>query len=175
MSDSTDDLVIRALGPQDPPVLEAAFAAIGWNKQASRYERYLVEQADGIRDILVAELEGVFAGYGTLLWRATYPPFRDASIPEVQDLNVLPHLHRRGVASRLMDEAESRIAARGDTAGIGFGMTENYGAAQRMYVLRGYVPDGRGLMYNEQPVEYFGPAVIPDDDLVLYLTKRLDR
>lgn len=170
-----DGLVIRALEPRDPQVLEAAFAAIGWNKQASRYERYLTEQADGTRDILVAELEGVFAGYGTVPWQATYAPFRDASIPEVQDLNVLTHLRRRGVASRLVDEAESRIAARGDTAGIGVGMTENYGAAQRMYVLRGYVPDGRGLMYNEQPVEYFGPAVIPDDDLVLYLTKHLDR
>ena len=175
MRDSPNDLVIRALGPQDPPVFEAAFAAIGWHKQASRYERYLTEQADGTRDILVAELEGVFAGYGTVLWQATYPPFRDASIPEIQDLNVLTHLRRRGVASKLLDEAESRIAVRGDTAGIGFGMTENYGAAQRMYVLRGYVPDARGLMYNKQPVEYFGPAVIPDDDLVLYLTKHLDR
>jgi ribosomal protein S18 acetylase RimI-like enzyme len=115
----------------------------------------------------------VFAGYGTVLLQATYPPFRDASIPEIQDLNVLTHFRRRGVASRLIDEAESRIGARGDTAGIGVDMTENYGAAQRMYVLRGYVPDARGLMYSEQPVEYFGPAVIPDDDLVMYLTKHL--
>ncbi len=173
MSDGPDDLTIRAIHPDDPPVLEAAFAAIGWNKPASQYERYLAEQADGTRDILVAELDGVFAGYGTVLWQATYPPFRDASIPEIQDLNVLPDLRRRGIASRLVDEAESRIAARGDTAGIGFGMTENYGAAQRMYVLRGYVPDARGLMTNEQPVEYLGPPVVADDDLVLYLTKRL--
>lgn len=175
MNDSPDTLVIRALDPDAPPVFERAFAAIGWHKPASQYERYLTEQANGTYDILVAELEGEFAGYGTVLWQATYPPFRDASIPEIRDLNVLPHLRRRGIASRLMDEAESRIAARGDTAGIGVGMPENYGAAQRMYVLRGYVPDAHGLMYNQQPVEYFGNPIVADDGLALYLTKDLGR
>ena len=31
-------------------------------------------------------------------------------------------------------------------------MYADYGTAQRMYVKRGYIPDGRGIMYNNLPV-----------------------
>lgn len=39
-----------------------------------------------------------------------------------------------------------------DTIGIGFGLYADYGTAQRMYIKRGFVPDGRGIMYNDMPV-----------------------
>jgi GNAT superfamily N-acetyltransferase len=172
MDESSTGIATRALAPGDPPVFEAAFAAIGWRKPAPQYVRYLDEQAAGTRDVVVAEVDGAFAGYLTVLWEPSYPPFRDAQIPEIQDLNVLPQVRRRGVASRLLDEAESRIAARSNVVGIGFGLTANYGAAQRLYVLRGYVPDARGIMSRERPVGYLS-HVQADDDLVLYLTKRL--
>ncbi len=71
-----------------------------------------------------------------------------------------------------MDKAESEIARVGPVAGIGVGMTPDYGAAQRMYVLRGYVPDGRGLHYRGHYPEY-GEQITVDDDLALYLTKEL--
>jgi len=77
-----------------------------------------------------------------------------------------------GIGTALMDEAERVIAARSAVAGIGAGMTADYGAAQRLYVRRGYLPDGRGLMTHERPV-IAGKSVLVDDDLVLYLTKRL--
>ena len=67
---------------------------------------------------------------------------------------------------------EERIAARSRVAGIGVGMTADYGAAQRLYVRRGYVPDGRGLMTGGRPVA-FGESVPVDDDLVLYFTREL--
>ena len=35
------EVAIRPLQPGDPPVFEAAFAALGWRKPASQYERYL--------------------------------------------------------------------------------------------------------------------------------------
>jgi hypothetical protein len=35
------DLTIRLLGPQDIDPISAAFAAIGWHKPPSLYERYL--------------------------------------------------------------------------------------------------------------------------------------
>ena len=44
---------------------------------------------------------------------------------------------RRRIGTVLMDEAETLIAARCDVAGIGAGMDGEYGAAQRLYVLRG--------------------------------------
>ena len=51
-------------------------------------------------------------------------------------------------------------------------MTPDYGVAQRLYVLRGYVPDGLGLHWKDHPTRY-GEEVRVDDDLVLYFTKEL--
>jgi ribosomal protein S18 acetylase RimI-like enzyme len=115
---------------------------------------------------------GVFAGYVTVVWVSGYRPFAEAGIPEIQDLNVLPQFRRRGIASALMDAAEAAIAARAVTAGIGVGLYADYGAAQLMYLRRGYLPDGRGIAYRGATV---APATrVPvNDDLVLMLTRRL--
>ncbi len=164
------DARIRPLGKRDVEDISAAFAKIGWNKPASRFRRYLSEQGRGEREIIVAFSDDEFAGYVTILWRSEYPPFRSEGVPEIKDLNVLPKFRRNGVATRIMDEAESLVAKRSSAVGVGVGMTADYGAAQRMYVLRGYVPDGNGLMSCEEPVRY-GHKVIADDDLVLYFTK----
>ena len=164
---------IRLLEEHDVQPVSAAFDTAGWkNKQPALFGGYLSEQDDGRRIVLLALLGGEVAGYLTVDWMPTYPPFRRDGIPEIQDFNVLPPLRRRGIGSRLMDEAERRIAERSSVAGIGFGMFNSYGAAQRMYVKRGYVPDGRGLWYRDR---YVGPGdrVTADDDLVLFLTKRL--
>ena len=69
-----------------------------------------------------------------------------------------------------MDEAERRIAVRSPAVGIGVGLYTDYGTAQRMYARRGYIPDGRGVCYDTQPVRP-GQAVPVDDSLVLFFTK----
>lgn len=164
---------IRLLEEHDVQPVSAAFEAAGWkNKPPALFERYLTEQDDGRRIVLLALLGGEVAGYLTVDWRPAYPPFRQKGIPEIQDFNVLPPLRRRGIGTRLMDEAERRIAERSSVAGIGFGMTGDYGAAQRLYVKRGYIPDGTGLWYRDRYVSP-GDRVTADDDLVLFLTKRL--
>lgn len=163
---------IRRLRERDAEEISSAFTEIGWNKPASQYLRYLAEQENGERDVLVAFVDDEFAGYATVIWRSEYPSFRSEEIPEIQDLNVLPKFRRKGIATRLMDEAEGLAAKRSSVVGIGVGMTVDYGAAQRMYVERGYVPDGRGLMWNGRPVRY-GGRVMADDDLVLFFTKSL--
>jgi ribosomal protein S18 acetylase RimI-like enzyme len=117
-------------------------------------------------------VKGVFAGYVTIRWQSDYAPFREQSIPEIADFNVLPPFRRRGIGTALMDEAERRISERSPMAGIGVGLYADYGAAQRMYVLRGYVPDGHGLSYRGRQV-LGGEKVVVDDDLTLHLTKRL--
>jgi len=71
-----------------------------------------------------------------------------------------------------MDEAESRIKQRASSAGIGVGLTPDYGPAQRLYARRGYVPDGRGLMVDDVPVSY-EQVITVGDQLVLYFTKLL--
>ena len=165
-------LEIRSLTEQDPEVISAAFTEIDWNKSIAQYQRYLEEQKNGSRDVLVALVKGEFAGYATIKWQPDYAPFQEDGIPEVKDLNVLPAYRRRGIGTSLMDRAEERISERSSIAGIGVGMYADYGNAQRMYVLRGYVPDGRGLTYRSKvlkPMEH----TVNDDDLVLYFTKML--
>jgi ribosomal protein S18 acetylase RimI-like enzyme len=165
-------LTIRPLEPTDITPIAAAFAELGWDKPVSQYEKYLLEQETGQRVVLVAFLNGEFAGYVTVVWRSQYPAFAIQNIPEIVDFNVLPKFRRQGIGAALMDEAESRIAARSAVVGLGVGMTSDYGAAQRMYAKRGYIPDGHGLHSRGQPVQY-GQSVPVDDDLVLYFTKSL--
>lgn len=167
-----DDLHIRLLTADDIPVIAAAFAALGWHKPTTQYERYLAEQRHGARAVLVAIQGGAFVGYVTVVWRSVYPPFRDAGIPEIVDVNVLPHRRRHGIGSRLLDEAERRIAERSSVAGIGVGLYADYGPAQRLYVKRGYVPDGRGIASDGRPVAG-EETVVVDDALALYFTKVL--
>ena len=165
-------LSIRMLQDRDIGEIADAFIALGWNKPASQYERYLSEQVGGQREVFVAFAAEGFAGYLTIVWQSAHEPFQTNGIPEIVDFNVLPHLRRRGIGSRLMDEAERRIAERAPVAGIGVGIDVNYGAAQRLYVKRGYIPDGRGLSSHGRPVIH-GQAVVVDDGLVLYFTKQL--
>ncbi len=166
-------LTIAPLEASDIDEVVAAFRALGWGgKDRAQYERYLREQADGLRPVRVARWDGVFAGYVTLLWRSPYEPFAHENIPEVQDFNVLPAFRRRHIGTALMDEVERLIAARSTIAGIGVGLHRDYGAAQRLYVLRGYVPDARGIASHGRRVDW-SDTVPVDDDLVLYLTKRL--
>lgn len=166
-------LVIRPLQESDIAIISSAFAEIGWNKPASQYERYLQDQALGHRSVLVAERNGRFAGYLAICRAAFYPPFRETEIPEIVDLNVLPPFRRQGIATALLDEAEAQIAAWSPIAGIGVGLTPDYGAAQRLYVKRGYIPDGLGITTTGGRRVAPQEMVRADDDLVLHLTKRL--
>jgi hypothetical protein len=86
--------VIRAMGESDPEVISAAFIALGWQKPATLFQRYLAEQEAGRRLAFVAEWRGELAGYVTLLWVSDYSPFAERQVPEISDLNVLP-AHRR--------------------------------------------------------------------------------
>lgn len=76
---------------------------------------------------------------------------------EVNDLNVVP------------DTIESTAGTRSPMVGLGVGLYGDYGAAQRIYVRRGYLPDGRGVMYNNQPVAP-GSMMSIDDNATLMFT-----
>ena len=46
------------------------------------------------------------------------------------------------------------------------------GPAQRIYVKRGYIPDGSGVWYQNKVLDQYAPCV-NDDDLLLFLSKSL--
>jgi len=167
--------LIRRLEESDCRLIADAFEQIGWSshKPLSQYERYFSEQQSGEREVLVALVDGAFAGYLAIVWHPEYEPFQKGGVPGIQDLNVLPEFRRRRIATALMDGAEEMIKARSSIVGVGVGMYADYGNAQRLYVKRGYVPDGRGLTYQGSVLKPMETAVV-DDDLVLYFTKELD-
>lgn len=163
---------IQNLKKSDIQPIAAVFARLGWHKPVSLYQGYLAEQEAGERVVLVASVDHIFAGYVTICWESPYPFFWQSRIPEIVDFNVLPNFRRQGIGSCLLDEAERLIATCSAVAGIGVGMTADYGAAQVLYVKRGYIPDGRGLIRDGQPIPY-GTPIVMDDHLTLYFTKKL--
>ena len=96
----------------------------------------------------------------------------DRGCPVIEDLTVFYHVHRQGIGSRLMDAAEAEAARRADRVYLAVGLHAGYGPAQRMYVKRGYVPDGSGVWYKGKPLAPYAPCA-NDDELVLYLSKAL--
>ncbi len=161
---------IRELNDRDCGVVSEAFASQGWNKPAARFENYIAEQQTKLRSAYVAERAGRIAGYVTINWKPSYRYFADKRIPEIQDLNVLLTHRRSGVATALLDVVEKVAFERSPRVGIGVGLHSGYNAAQRLYGLRGYIPDGNGVHWKGKPVgENEGVAL--DDDLILYLVK----
>lgn len=163
---------IRTLRAEDPAIISLSFQEQGWDKPVDLYTRYLEEQHRGERVSIVAEVDHQFAGYVNVLWNSSYPPFAQQSIPEINDFNVLIRYQRQGIGTKLMDRAEEVIKERSGIAGIGVGLFADYGHAQILYAKRGYIPDGRGI-YDGQKHLAYGDNLIVNDDVALYLTKKL--
>jgi len=128
------------------------------------------ENLAGERTTFLALFEGEVVGWGHIVHKPAYAYFADNGIPEIQNFDVIPPFRKRGVGSQLIEVIERYAFERYDVIGIGFGLYVDYGIAQRLYVKLGFIPDGRGLMYDNQPVVP-GSQVKVDDDLVLFLTK----
>jgi GNAT superfamily N-acetyltransferase len=165
-------LEIRSLNENDPEIIAQAFQKIGFGKRVSQYERYLAEQAAGTRTCYVAALGNQFAGYVTVNWKSAYSGFAEKNIPEIQDLNVLPEFRRRGIGARLLDWAEEAASKRAAIVGIAVGLHPGYSSAQRLYIKKGYIPDGCGVWYRDRRVEE-GMQAVFDDHLVLHLIKEV--
>jgi GNAT superfamily N-acetyltransferase len=166
-------IVVHTLEKEDVSLLSAGFGAYDENKSLQLFEKYYHKQKDGDIICLVANVENIDVGYLTICWKSLYDSFKRRDIPEIKDLNVLPHYRGKGYGARLMAHAEEIISEKSDFAGIGVGLYSDYGIAQRMYVRRGYIPDGLGLMYKYQKVDP-GSRVKVDDDLTIMFTKRLN-
>lgn len=168
-----DDILIRDMRPDDAQTITDEEILQGWNQTTDKYEMRLKHQAAGRSYALAAEYKGSVAGYINVYLNADGGPFADQGIPEIVDFGVLEKYRKKGIGSKLMDIAESIAAEYADTVCLAVGLHSGYGEAQRMYVRRGYIPDGTGVWYGAEVCPPYENCV-NDDDLVLFLSKKLN-
>lgn len=168
-----DRITFSPLKESDFDEIVSAFKNIGWNKPREIYEDYFKEQSDNIRSTIIAKENDKFCGYVTIKWKPEYASFAQQNIPEISDLNVLPNYRNQGIGTALIYDCEMMAKERGySKIGLGVGMTADYGNAQRLYVQLDYIPDGHGLHYKCDSLQY-GNQTTVDDDLVLFFTKSI--
>ena len=173
LNDLVDDITTRLIANDDIELIVESFESANWYKPASIFENYLVEQEQQQRLVKLAFFKGKLAGYATLKWHSDYQYFAQNNIPEIKDLNILPQFRKKGIGSRLIKEFENMVRAKKySRIGLGVGLYEGYGNAQKLYVSMNYKPDGRGIVYKDKPISY-GENIILDDDLTLMFTKEL--
>ncbi|WP_308688287.1 GNAT family N-acetyltransferase [Streptococcus oralis] len=163
--------LIRKMQTSDVKELSQGFINQDWPSREEILTRYFKEQESGEREVLVAEVGGDLAGYITILSCAKQGPFAEI-YPELSDFNVFEPFQNQGIGNLLMEEAEKRVKLISDKVILGVGLHSGYGPAQRLYIKRGYIPDGSGVWYqNHRPAM---DAICEDiGDLVLYLSKDL--
>ena len=164
-------IVIRNMKFEDAETIHAENLSHGWHSQIEVYEKYYYEQEQSARYVFVAMYDGKFAGYTTLRLQATAGPFANKGIPEISDFNVFVQYRRRGIGNKILDVAEKTALGLHKMVSLGVGLHAGYGAAQRMYVKRGYIPDGSGVWYRDRLLEPYSDCC-NDDDLVLYFSKQ---
>ena len=135
----------------------------------------LRDQAEQKCISLTAVYKGHPAGYINIYITGQGGAFSGKGWPEIVDFGVLEKDQRKGIGSKLMDVAEQIAGQYADTVWLGVGLHNGYGSAQRMYVKRGYIPDGTGVWYQGKPCEQYATKIANDDDLVLFLSKQLKR
>lgn len=166
-------LQIRPMENNDITVIFQTLKQHGISKPEDYIARCWEENKSGGRITLVAFYDGKFAGWLHLLSKSYYPYFSRNGIPEINNFDVVPTLRRLGIGNALMEAIEQIAFEKYGIVGIGVGLYASYGSAQRIYAKRGFIPDGRGITYANEPVEP-GSSVRVDDDLVLYLIKEPD-
>ena len=152
--------------------LSHGFMNQGWPGREEILARYFLEQESGEREVLVAEIDGAVAGYVTILPSAKHGPFAEV-YPELSDFNVFEPFRNQGVGNQLLEEAEKRVKLVSIKVSLGVGLHSGYGPAQRLYIKRGYIPDGSGVWYRNQPLE-MNATIQNNDDLVLYISKKFE-
>lgn len=166
-------IVIRDMRQSDAQLITDEEIAQGWDASVEKYEMRLRHQAEGRSVALVAEYEGNIAGYINIYPNSQWGAFANRGYPEIIDFGVLVKYRRKGIGGKLMDIAEQISSKYSDVVYLGVGLHSGYGSAQKMYVKRGYIPDGSGVWYKDEVCGQYANCC-NGDDLVLYLSKKLN-
>ncbi len=167
-----DSLIIRTMLKSDIEKFVHGFAEQNWHKSYELFNGYYNQQENKEKSVIIAEINGDVAGYVTLLSNTKVGPFADRNIPEIVDFNVLIKYQKRGIGNKIMDVAEVLTKEISDYVSLSVGLHSGYGSAQRMYVKRGYIPDGTGVWYKGTQLEPYTECE-NDDDLTMYFLKSL--
>lgn len=167
-----EKIQVRNMQQRDARIITDGELAQGWDADITKYEMRLRDQNEGRAVSIVAEYMGDVAGYVNVYPDSRWGAFAGRGYPEIVDFGVLEKYRRNGIGSRLMDVAEQVAAGYSDHVYLGVGLHNGYGSAQRMYVKRGYIPDGTGVWYGDQVCGQYEDCR-NDDHLILYLLKDL--
>ena len=168
-----DDIIVRDMVPDDAGYFAQEEIAQGWNSSEEKYLSHIEDVKNGKAVSLVAVFRGSHAGYINVYPDPASGPFAGKGYPEIVDFGVLVKFRRKGIGSVLMDAAEKVAGRYSDTVCLAVGLHNGYGSAQRMYVKRGYIPDGSGVWYKGKPCTPYDNIYTNDDDLVLFMSKTL--
>jgi GNAT superfamily N-acetyltransferase len=165
---------IRELVNDDFDDLNKHFGAhTPYKNTRSKWEKYLHLQNIGERSVRVVEKDNQVIGIVTLKYISDYPYFRIHKIPEINDLLIAREYRKQGYGEALISTLENIARSTGHkTIGLGVGLYQDYGSAQRLYFKLGYIPDGMGITYQDRLVVP-GNKYTVDDELILWLTKSL--
>ena len=170
-----NELIIRNMEEADARIFTDEEIAQGWQTDISKYKARLWDQSVGNCISLTAVYKGLPAGYVHVYLTGLSGAFSGRGFPEIVDFGVLEKYRRKGIGSKLMDVAEEIAGQYANTVWLGVGLHSGYGSAQRMYAKRGYIPDGTGVWYRNKPCAQYETEIANDDDLVLFLSKRIER
>lgn len=166
------ELLIRTMEEKDASIFTKEELAQGWDASIQKYQERLEDQKNGTAIALTAVYQEQPAGYISVYRQARGGPFRLSGYPELVDFSVLEKFRKHGIGNRLMDVAEQLAKGYSAFVCLGVGLHSGYGSAQRMYIKRGYLPDGFGVWYQDAVCKPY-TACRNDDNLVLYLYKQL--
>lgn len=170
-----DNIEIRKIEEKDVDNLITTFC-FPWSsiqETTEKWARYFVEHQKQIRTVYLLEKQGTLMGYASILYLSAYPDFRNAGIPEINDLWISEEYRGKGLGKQFICHLEGIACTEGyKQIGLGVGLYSDYGRAQRLYCKQGYVPDGKGITYKTSPV-IPGKKYPVDDDLILWMVKSL--
>lgn len=172
-----EKILIRAMSAHDIEKIVSRYS-FPWStpeKTKALWDTYYREQQDGIRTVAVLEENHEILGYGSLLRKPEFPFFSKKEIPEINAIWIDENHRRQGLGKTLIKWLEELAKQEGyDQIGIGVGLYQDYGPAQKLYFQLGYIPEGNGITYKGQPTVP-GQTYPLDDDLIFWLEKSLGR
>lgn len=163
---------IRSMELNEPQITSYPYTFLGKQSIINNYFNYCRVQEKGKTYIFSAEYDGKIVGYSKLKTQSTTGPFAGKSIPEIVDFTVFLEYQGRGFGNKILDVTEQAASKISNTISICIGLHQGYGAAQRIYARRGYIPDGSGVWFMGTPLEKYKNCC-NNNELVIYLSKEL--